>query len=59
MWRGAMGTANKSRAAIYVRMSTEIQNYSTDHQRSKIRAYAVNHGLHIAREGSGANQRVG
>jgi DNA invertase Pin-like site-specific DNA recombinase len=28
-------------AAIYVRMSTESQNYSTDHQRAKIHEYAL------------------
>lgn len=39
-----------TRAAIYVRMSTENQNYSTDHQRSKIREYAAAHGIEIVRE---------
>jgi len=38
------------RAAIYVRMSTENQNYSTDHQRAKIHEYALNNGIEIVRE---------
>ncbi|UUZ46658.1 recombinase family protein [Massilia sp. B-10] len=37
-------------AAMYVRMSTESQNYSTDHQRAKIRQYAIKKGLRIVRE---------
>jgi len=37
-------------AAMYVRMSTESQNYSTDHQRAKIRQYAIGAGLRIVRE---------
>ena len=37
-------------AATYVRMSTESQNYSTDHQRAKIRQYAIGAGLRIVRE---------
>ena len=37
-------------AAIYVRMSTESQNYSTDHQRAKIREYAARSGMRIVRE---------
>lgn len=31
-------------------MSTESQNYSTDHQRAKIYEYAANHGLEVVRE---------
>lgn len=37
-------------AAMYVRMSTESQSYSTDHQRAKIRQYAIKKGLRIVRE---------
>lgn len=37
------------RAAAYVRMSTENQNYSTDHQRANIQDYAVAEGLEIVR----------
>jgi DNA invertase Pin-like site-specific DNA recombinase len=39
-----------SRAAIYVRMSTDSQDYSTDHQREKIREYARNQSIEIVRE---------
>jgi DNA invertase Pin-like site-specific DNA recombinase len=35
---------------MYVRMSTERQDYSTDHQRAKIREYATAHGISIIRE---------
>lgn len=38
------------RAVMYVRMSTESQDYSTDHQRAKIREYATAHGIQIIRE---------
>lgn len=38
------------RAVMYVRMSTESQDYSTDHQRAKIREYAGAHGIPIIRE---------
>jgi DNA invertase Pin-like site-specific DNA recombinase len=38
------------RAVMYVRMSTESQDYSTDHQRAKIREYAASHGIQIIRE---------
>lgn len=44
----ARGSAN--RAVMYVRMSTERQDYSTDHQRAKIREYAAACGLPIIRE---------
>lgn len=37
-------------AAMYVRMSTESQDYSTDHQRAKIRRYAQEKGLQIVKE---------
>lgn len=38
------------RAVMYVRMSTESQDYSTDHQRAKIRDYAAAHSISIVRE---------
>lgn len=38
------------RAAMYVRMSTDGQNYSTDHQRAKIYEYATTFDLKIVRE---------
>jgi DNA invertase Pin-like site-specific DNA recombinase len=38
------------RAAIYVRMSTDGQNYSTDHQRERIREYAAASGMEVVRE---------
>jgi len=37
------------RAAEYVRMSTEHQQYSTENQRDKIRDYAMRRGLEIVR----------
>lgn len=37
------------RAAEYVRMSTEHQQYSTENQRDKIRDYATHRGLEIVR----------
>lgn len=37
------------RAAEYVRMSTEHQQYSTENQRNRIREYAVRRGLEIVR----------
>lgn len=38
------------RAAMYVRMSTENQNYSTDHQRAKIHEFAAARNIDIVRE---------
>lgn len=35
------------RAAEYVRMSTEHQQYSTENQRDRIRDYAAHRGLNI------------
>jgi len=35
---------------MYVRMSTESQNYSTDHQRAKIREFAATRDIEIIRE---------
>ena len=37
-------------AVMYVRMSTESQDYSTDHQRAKIREYAAAQGIPVVRE---------
>ncbi len=37
------------RAAEYVRMSTEHQQYSTENQADKIREYAAHHGMEIVR----------
>lgn len=45
-----MSSSQQASAAIYVRMSTENQNYSTDHQRAKIREYASNNGIEIIKE---------
>lgn len=38
------------RAVMYVRMSTESQDYSTDHQRASIREYAAARDIEIIRE---------
>jgi DNA invertase Pin-like site-specific DNA recombinase len=45
-----VSSSQKLQAAIYVRMSTENQNYSTDHQRAKIHEYALGNGIEIVRE---------
>ena len=37
------------RAAEYVRMSTEHQQYSTENQSDRIREYAARHGIQIVR----------
>jgi len=37
------------RAAQYVRMSTELQQYSTQNQREAINEYAKKHGMKVAR----------
>mgnify|MGYP006151581137 CR=1 FL=1 len=43
------GEERRRRAAEYVRMSTEHQQYSTDNQRDKIREYAGRRGIdHLA-----------
>lgn len=42
-------TRNVSRAAQYLRMSTEHQKYSTENQADTIRKYADEHGLEIVR----------
>ena len=39
-----------SRAVMYVRMSTESQDYSTDHQRARIREFAATRDIEIIRE---------
>ena len=41
-----------NRAAVYVRMSTEHQQYSTSNQMDVIREYAKRHGFEIVREHS-------
>jgi len=38
---------NPSHAAVYVRMSTEHQQYSTNNQMDVIREYATRRGLEI------------
>ena len=45
-----MNESMAGRAVMYVRMSTESQNYSTDHQRAQIRAYAAANSIVITRE---------
>jgi DNA invertase Pin-like site-specific DNA recombinase len=45
-----MAECPPNRAVLYVRMSTESQDYSTDHQRAKIQEYAAAHGIPIIRE---------
>jgi len=45
-----MDQRSANRAVMYVRMSTESQDYSTDHQRAKIREYAHARGMKIIRE---------
>lgn len=45
-----MVESSANRAVLYVRMSTESQDYSTDHQRAKIREYAAAHAIQIIRE---------
>jgi len=45
-----MVECSANRAVMYVRMSTESQDYSTDHQRAKIREYAAAHDIPIIRE---------
>lgn len=37
-------------AVMYVRMSTESQDYSTDHQRAAIRQYSETHSIPVIRE---------
>lgn len=36
-------------AALYVRASTEHQNYSTKHQETTLQQYALEHGFHVVR----------
>lgn len=45
-----MAECSAYRAVMYVRMSTESQDYSTDHQRAKIREYAAAHNIPVVRE---------
>ena len=42
--------ASQGRAAAYVRMSTEHQQYSTSNQMDVIREYAKRRGLEIVKE---------
>jgi predicted site-specific integrase-resolvase len=41
--------ASRTRAVLYVRMSTEHQQYSTENQSDVLRAYALEHGMSIVR----------
>jgi len=50
------GTPEKTRAAEYVRMSTEHQKYSTENQSDAIRAYAERHHMEIVRTYSDAGK---
>ena len=43
----AMALPPKRGAALYVRASTEHQNYSTDHQESALREYATQHDFEV------------
>lgn len=45
-----MDKHRSTKAVMYVRMSTERQDYSTDHQRAKIQEYADACGIPIIRE---------
>lgn len=45
-----VSNATAVNAAIYLRVSTESQNYSTDHQRAAIESYAKTQGLSIVAE---------
>lgn len=45
----ALSSEGRRRAAAYVRMSTDLQQYSTDNQLAAIRAYAEKNGLEIVR----------
>lgn len=46
----AAGPRSLVRAASYVRMSTEHQNYSPEHQSTAISEYATAHGLEVIRQ---------
>jgi DNA invertase Pin-like site-specific DNA recombinase len=50
MKKNASGAAAITPAAIYLRMSTESQNYSTQHQRAAIAQYARDNAMEIVRE---------
>jgi len=45
-----VSSSKQPQAAIYVRMSTENQNYSIGHQRAKIHEYALSNGIEIVKE---------
>jgi hypothetical protein len=49
----ATDTTTLMRAAEYVRMSTEHQQYSTENQGAKIREYAAMRGIEIVRTYAG------
>lgn len=46
---GAADLPGKIKAAEYVRMSTEHQQYSTENQSDRIRDYAAHNGIEIVR----------
>ena len=48
------GEVREFRAAQYVRMSTEHQQYSTDNQADKINEYAEKRGIEIIKTCTGA-----
>lgn len=50
------GSGDKTPAAIYVRMSTEHQKYSTENQADAIRAYAACHNMEIVETFSDAGK---
>ena len=50
MRKKVSGTAAMIPAAIYLRVSTESQNYSTRHQRAAIEQYARDNSMEIVRE---------
>jgi DNA invertase Pin-like site-specific DNA recombinase len=50
MKKNASDAAAITPAAIYLRMSTESQNYSTQHQRAAIAQYARDNAMEIVRE---------
>ena len=42
-----MGLSSSRGTALYMRASTEHQNYSTDHQESALREYAAQHDFEV------------
>lgn len=53
---GSLPSTSLLRAAEYVRMSTEHQQYSTENQAAKIREYAERRGISIVRTYAYTNQ---